>query len=316
LVYQEANYNRVKALNDKKLVAESDYDLALYNYATAKANLKIAESGYDRAKINLDYATIYSPIDGVVLNRAVDEGQTVAASFSTPTLFSIANDLTQMQVAANIDETDIGQVKLGQRVEFKVNAYNGTVFNGKVSEIRLQSTTTSNVVTYTVIINAPNPDGKLLPGLTADITIYVQEASNILTIPLKATQFFPDSATIAGYLNSLPENQRPEFKKPEMGKRPGGMAFSKEKGMMKPGSMAFSPENAPKIVWIKTDKSIHPTPVEVGINDGVNTEVTKGLNEGDEVIVNISLIGGGFKPGAPSGSPFMPRPQQRTPAKK
>ena len=316
LTYQEANYNRVKALHDKKLVAESDYDQALYNYSTAKASMKIAESGYDKAKINLDYATIYSPIDGVVLNRAVDEGQTVAASFSTPTLFSIANDLTQMQVAANIDETDIGQVKVGQRVEFTVNAYTGTKFKGEVTEIRLQSTTTSNVVTYTVIIKAPNPDRKLLPGLTADITIYVQEASNVITIPLKATQFFPDSATIAGYLNSLPENQRPEFKKPEKGNRPGGMAFSKEKGM-KPGSMPFSAENAPKMVWIKTDKSIHPIPVEVGINDGVNTEVTKGLNEGDDVIVNISLDGGGFKPGAASGSPFMPKPPQaKTPSKK
>lgn len=314
LTYQEANYNRTKALHDKKLVAETDYDLALYNYSTAKANLKIAESGYEKAKINLDYATIYSPIDGVILNRAVDEGQTVAASFSTPTLFSIANDLTQMQVAANIDETDIGQIKMGQRVEFGVDAYKDQKFTGEVTEIRLQSTTTSNVVTYTVIVKAPNPDKKLMPGMTAQIEIYVQEALNVLTIPLKASQFTPDSATMAGYLNSLPENQRPSVKMPEKGKMQGPMAFPKNMAM-KPGTMPFAAGNFPKMVWVKTDKSIHPVPVETGINDGVNTEVIKGLNEGEEVIVNISADGGGFKASAAGGSPFMPRPPQTKPSK-
>lgn len=296
MVYQESNYNRVKALHDKKLVAESDYDLALYNYQTAKANLKIAESGYDKAKINLDYATIYSPIDGVVVNRAVDEGQTVAASFSTPTLFSIANDLTQMQVAANVDEADIGQVKVGQRVEFSVEAFSDLKFTGEVTEIRLQPTTTSNVVTYTVIIKAPNPDKKLMPGMTANITIFVQEATDVLTIPMKATQFTPDSATVAGYLTSLPENQRPDIRMPEHHGKPGPMASAKQ--------------DPPKMVWVKTDKSIHPVPVETGVSDGVNTEVTKGLTEGEEVIVNMTANGESAKAAGSSGSPFMPKPPQ------
>ena len=165
LTYQKSNYERTKALYDKQLIAKSDYDLAVYNFNKAQASLKNAKSVHDKNKINLSYASIYSPIDGIILDRAVDEGQTVAASFNTPTLFSIANDLTQMQVEANVDEADIGQIVEGQRVEFTVDAYPDMKFAGVVSQLRLQPVETNNVITYTVIVNAPNPDLKLMPAI-------------------------------------------------------------------------------------------------------------------------------------------------------
>ncbi len=148
----------------------------------------------DRNKVNLDYATINSPIDGVVLNRAVEEGQTVAASFNTPTLFTIVNDLTQMEVQTSVDEADIGKVKQGQRVEFTVDAYTDMKFEGNGLEVRLQPVTTNNVVTYVVILSAPNPDKKLMPGMTASATIFVDEKENTLILSGKAVRFTPDQA--------------------------------------------------------------------------------------------------------------------------
>jgi HlyD family secretion protein len=303
LTYQTSIYNRTKALYDKNLVSQTEYDLALYNYSKAVANTKIVQANYDKAKVNLSYATIYSPIDGVVLSREVSEGQTVAATMSTPTLFSIANDLTLMQVEANIDEADIGQVKMGQRVEFTVDAFSDLKFSGKVTEIRLESTVTSNVVTYTVIIQAANPDKKLMPGMTANITIVVEEALNALTIPVKATQFSPDSASVVGYLNSLPKEMRPDMQMPQNGKgpqdRPSGMP------MMRDSTKTISE------VWVKTDKLIHPVPVETGVSDGVNIEVKNGLKEGDEIIVNMTADGEKVASAAKSSSsPFMPKPPQ------
>ena len=161
LDYQQANYDRLAPLNDKRLISQSDFDQTVYNLNKARANYKSALAQHKKNQINLDYALIYSPIDGIVLNRAVEEGQTVAASFNTPTLFTIANDLTQMQVEADVDEADIGQVKQGQRVEFTVDAYPDMIFNGEITEVRLEPTVTNNVVTYTIIIAAPNPDYKL-----------------------------------------------------------------------------------------------------------------------------------------------------------
>ncbi len=195
--YQQSNFERSNALFEKNLVAKADFDLAKYNYEKSKATLKNAKANYDKAIVNLKYATIYSPIDGVVMNRAVDEGQTVAASFNTPEIFTIAQDLTQMQVEADIDETDIGTVKEGQRVEFDVDAFPDEKFTGTVMQIRLSPVTTSNVVTYTVVINAPNPDQKLLPGMTANLVIYVEETNDVLTIPYKAVKFTPEAEYLA-----------------------------------------------------------------------------------------------------------------------
>jgi len=296
VAYQTANYNRVKALNDKSLVAQSDYDLALYNYNKAQTSLKMAKSNYSKAKINLDYATIYSPIDGVVLNRAVDEGQTVAASFSTPTLFSIAKDLTQMQVAANIDEADIGQIKDGQNVEFSVDAFPDMKFTGKVTEIRLQSTTTSNVVTYTVIVQAQNPEKKLMPGMTANITIIIEKSDNVLIVPGKALRFKADTATMQAYINSLPEKERFKIKD------------DTKSGKNKPKvSIGADNNNSPfTTIWLKNEKILQSVSVETGINDGINAEAKSGLKEGDEVIISMTANGADEVKKAAS-SPFMPK---------
>jgi HlyD family secretion protein len=206
--FQTATYERYKALIDKKLVAQADYDQVKYSYDKARANLKTAQAGYDKALVNLSYASIFSPIVGVVLNRAVDQGQTVAASFSTPNLFTIGNDLTQMQVQANVDEADIGQIKKEQPVSFTVDAYPNEVFKGSVRQLRLQPIVTSNVVTYTVIVNAPNPDLKLMPGMTANITVLVQKIDSVMTIPGKALRFTPDAAFLAEYIKNNPAGQR------------------------------------------------------------------------------------------------------------
>ena len=187
--YQKATYDRYKVLIEKKLIAQSDYDLVVYNYNKAIASLKQAKSVYDKNEINLSYATIFSPIDGIILDRAVDEGQTVAASFNTPTLFTIANDLTQMQVEANVDEADIGKLVVGQRVDFTVDAYPNMKFDGKVTQIRLQPIASSNVITYTVVVDAPNPEKKLMPGMTANVSFYVTEKNNIVLPSGKSTEF-------------------------------------------------------------------------------------------------------------------------------
>ena len=199
VVFQTATYERYKALLDKKLVAQADYDQVKYNYDKARSNLKTAQAGYDKAMVNLNYASIYSPIVGIVLNRAVDQGQTVAASFNTPNLFTIGNDLSMMQVQANVDEADIGQVRISQPVDFTVDAYPNETFKGSVRQIRLQPVVTSNVVTYTVIVNAPNPEKKLMPGMTANITVLVQKVDSVPVIPAKALRFTPDAAYLAEY---------------------------------------------------------------------------------------------------------------------
>jgi HlyD family secretion protein len=313
--YQTSNYNRTKALFDKALVAQSDYDLAKYNYEQATASLKTAQANYDRAVVNLGYATIYSPIDGVVTNRAVEEGQTVASSFSTPEIFTIAQDLTQMKVEANVDESDIGQVKVGQRVEFTVNAYPDEKFEGTVSQIRLKPTTTSSVVTYTVIINAPNPDLKLLPGLTADINIYVEEVDDVLTVPYKAVKFTPPSEYTAKIFKEMSKSgKRPEG----MGQRPSGM----QGGSMPSGEQQGAPSGnmqqmaggsgnyvKPTMVWVKEGERIHPVPVVLGSNDGTTTEVKTGLKEGDIVVTSMKAESSKAKTKSTTtaSSPFMPK---------
>ena len=190
--YQQRNYQRIKGLYDKELVSATEFEQAQYSFDKAKFSYSQAQSNYTKSQKNIGYAKIYSPIDGVVLSRAVDEGQTVASGFSTPTLFTIANDLTQMRVIANVDEADIGQVKEGQRVEFEVDAFPEDTFTGSVTQVRLQATTTSNVVTYQVVIDAPNPEQKLMPGLTANITIYTLDKHGVIAVPVRALRFTPE----------------------------------------------------------------------------------------------------------------------------
>lgn len=305
MTYQTANFNRVKALYDKKLVAESDFDQTRYDHERAVASLKTAQLNYDKAKINLDYSYIYSPIDGVVLNRAVDEGQTVAASFNTPTLFSIANDLTRMQVEASIDEADIGQVKNNQRVDFTVDAYPGQNFAGTVIQIRLQPVTTSNVVTYTVIVEAPNPDKKLMPGMTASIKIITEEANNVLTVASKALRFKPTPDQLASYMKSI-GTATPE-KKAEANAAPQIAALNGNNL-----GMPMGPGNNGNEVWVKRGNNIQAVKVETGINNDIDVQIISGINEGDEVVVGINTgVSAAFANG-PASSPFMPKPPART----
>lgn len=307
LNFQTATYNRNKALFEKKLISQADFDQVIYNYEKAQANLMNAKSSYNRTLINLNYATITSPIDGVVLNRAVDQGQTVAASFNTPTLFTIANDLTQMKVEASVDEADIGQVKDGQRVEFTVDAYPDLTFPGKITEVRLQPVITSNVVTYTVIIDAPNPDKKLMPGMTATTTIFVDEADNDLLIPVNAASFRPDSTLMYAYNAGRKQNHKRTNKGEKNQNHHTGPGI-------KPNQ--FESGNAEsentKIVWVKKDDSIYPVTVKINITDGINYGITSGLQDGDSVILSMIRTNGSVK--ARQGgarSPFMPTPPRR-----
>jgi HlyD family secretion protein len=325
--FQKATYERYQALLDKKLVAQADYDQVKYNYDKAKANLKTAQAGYDKARVNLSYASIFSPIVGVILNRAVDQGQTVAASFSTPNLFTIGNDLTQMQVQAAVDEADIGQLRQGQPVSFTVDAYPTETFKGDVRQIRLQPVVTSNVVTYTVIVNAPNPDLKLMPGMTANITVLVQKLDSVLTIPGKALRFTPDATWLAAYYKNNPLPQRPgggpagAGGASGMGATGGAGGTGQYANSQRPeGTGAAGQSNTggfqaggqqgkkPVVVWVKTGDKIHRTRVVTGAVDGSNAEIKSGLNEGDEIILSMSLAGKTTTAAAPAAatSPFMP----------
>jgi HlyD family secretion protein len=297
LTYQQATYDRLKVLFDKKLIAQADFDQAVFNLENAKGSLANAKFALARAKVNLDYATITSPIDGVVLNRAVEEGQTVAASFNTPTLFTIVNDLTQMEVQTSVDEADIGKVKDGQRVEFTVDAYSDMKFEGTVSEVRLQPVTTNNVVTYVVILSAPNPDKKLMPGMTASATIYVEEKTNTLVLSGKAVRFTPDKEYMAKMFAKMQTSgsmpKIPAGATSGAGSMPqgaSGTATDQSQGMPSSG-MAFGAANSDpktKTVWVKDDKmGIRPNIIKIGIDNGTSVEVISGLNEGDEVVISV-----------------------------
>lgn len=277
--YQEKNFQRSEELYKKNLISETDYETAKYSYEKAKSSYKQNISNLDKTKTNLGYATIYSPIDGVVLSREVEEGQTVAASFSTPTMFVIARDLTKMQVVANVDEADIGNVKQNQRVSFTVDAYPEDVFEGTVSQVRLNPTTTSNVVTYQVIVNAPNPDLKLKPGLTANITIFTIEKNNVQVLSNQALNFKPDTTMLA--LN--------------------GFSTKNINGVL--------PASNTKYVWIIREKTLIKTTVTTGETDGINTEILSGLNTNDTVVLSMKEISAGQPAAAAGGesSPFMPK---------
>ena len=279
--YQQKNYLRNQALHEKQLISDTEFEESTYNYAKAQSAYESSEANLAKAKRNLAYATITSPIDGVVISRAVEEGQTVAAGFETPTLFTIAADLTQMQVIADVDEADIGGVKEGQRVEFTVDAYPNDTFEGTVTQVRLEATEESNVVTYEVVISAHNPDLKLKPGLTANVTIYIAERRNVVNIPVKALRFVPDP----------PSGQAPA---PEQAPQPEAPA-----------------NDSLKTVWVQEGQAWKPRQVKVGMNNGVNVEICSGLNEGDVVAVDRKSNAGMAEAqlsGNKEESPFMPKP--------
>ncbi|MDL2221547.1 efflux RND transporter periplasmic adaptor subunit [Parabacteroides sp. OttesenSCG-928-N08] len=275
--YQERNFARTKSLYEKKLISDTEYETASYNYDKAKNSYDRNVSDMVKVRRNLQYATITSPIDGVVINRAVEEGQTVAAGFSTPTLFTIANDLTQMRVIADVDEADIGQVEEGQKVTFQVDAYPEDVFEGKVTQVRLEATTTSNVVTYEVVISAYNPDLKLKPGLTANVTIFTMERHNVLTIPSKSLRFVPDAEML------------------------------QEMGLTVADALMEAPAGK-RLVWQKVGLEVKPKVITVGPSTLSMIEVVDGLTDDEEIIVE--LASGNHLVTASSGerSPFMPGP--------
>jgi HlyD family secretion protein len=277
--YTETIFERQKKLYENNVISKSDYDEALYSYETAKGTVTQRLSDLQAAKTNLGYANIYSPIDGVVLSRDIDEGQTVAASYSTPTLFTIAQDLKEMQVEADVDEADIGNVKEGQRVTFTVDAYIGEIFEGEVTQVRLDPTITSNVVTYTVVIRADNPDLKLKPGLTATISIYTLELNEVLTAEAKAINFTPDIESLNEYnmQNNLPPTQ----------------------------SIKQSEKTQ---VWVlNQDRSLTAKTVAIGASDGVNVQILSGISQGDEMVYSLKQSNKEVAKEASSESPFMPQ---------
>ncbi len=251
LNYQQANYNRQRTLFEKGLISANDFESARLALEQAQSVLSQRQEAVNKARTNLGYATITSPIDGVVLSKAVEEGQTVASSFNTPTLFTIVKDMTDMRVIADVDEADIGEVREGQRVTYTVDAYPSEVFQGTVTQVRNEATTTNNVVTYEVVISAPNPDLKLKPGLTANVTVYTLEQPNVLSVPSKALRFTPT------------------------------------KEMLQPGQKIVDC-NAKKKLWVREGNTFKAYGVSVGISNGTRTQIVSGIKEGTEVIVDIA----------------------------
>jgi HlyD family secretion protein len=326
LTYQKSNFDRNKQLYEKQSVSKTDYEEALYTYNTAKYAFTIAKSNLEKAETNLSYATITSPIDGIILSREVDEGQTVAASYSTPTMFSIAQDLTKMRVIADVDEADIGDVKIGQNVKFTVDAFPDDEFSGTVTMVRLEAQVSSNVVTYEVVIDAPNPNGKLLPGLTANVSIYTQERRNVLVIPSKAQRVQPTEEILI-MVNGNSNQTLPNTKSNSTST--GSQNTSGVQSSTSSGSKTASKEleketfgpNAPegelnkRTIWVKkSDGTIEQRTIVIGTTDGVSTEVLSGLKKGELVVTELSIsetsaaTSTESDTSSSSKSPFMPTP--------
>ena len=273
LNYEQTNYNRYQTLYNKGLVSADEYETAKLSYLKAKEQVNTSRESVRKAQTNLGYATITSPIDGVVLSRAVEEGQTVAASFNTPELFTIAKDLTDMRVIADIDEADIGGVMEGQRVSFTVDAFPDDRFEGSVTQVRQQATTESNVVTYEVVISAPNNDLKLKPGLTANVTIFTMEKNDVLAVPAKALRFTPNEALLTE--KQTVDDCEGDYK-----------------------------------VWTKDGETFKAHKVEIGTTNGLLTEIVSGIGEGTDVLVDFSINEGDMPAQEQQASnPFMPRPR-------
>ena len=274
LDYQKTNYERYKTLYDKGLISANDFEQARLSYVQAQQKTQQQKESVKKAQTNLGYATITSPIDGVLLSKEVEEGQTVASSFSTPTLFKIARDLTDMRVIADVDEADIGDVKEGQRVTFTVDAFPDDTFEGQVTQVRQEAATESNVVTYEVVISAPNDDLKLKPGLTANVVIFTMEAKDVLAVPSKALRFTPREAM----LNS---------------------------------DETITDTDAKEKVWVKEGSNLKAVAVETGMTNGTLTQITKGLKPGTHVLTEVNAMQVEAEGEQQNSNPFMPRPRSR-----
>ncbi|MCQ2280537.1 MAG: efflux RND transporter periplasmic adaptor subunit [Bacteroidales bacterium] len=282
------SYERIKALYQQGAETQENLENAENQYNQAKSQVELSKTSLRSAEVDLSYATITSPIDGIVMSKSVEEGQTVASSFSTPTIFTIAQDLTRMQVEANVDEADIGKVVEGQKVTFTVDAYPDDVFTGTVRQKRLSPTVTNNVVTYTVIIDAPNPDEKLMPGMTASVNIIVDKQGGI-TIPMEALFFKIDEGV--------------KMQLAKQGIELKGLFRTAEEE-----TMALK-DISTKTVWVKNGNTYEQRKIKPGISDGANTIILEGLKERDQVVISVKeeVKGGSNK----SSKNFMPGPPER-----
>lgn len=292
--YQQTNFDRQKQLYATGSISRADYDQAVNAYQTAQATVNNVKAQLRAAEKNLSFTQIYSPIDGVVLGRSVNIGQTVAASFNTPTIFTIAKDITKMQVQAKVDEADIGNVKKGQRATFTVDAFIDDTFNGTVKDIRLQPSISSNVVTYITLIDAPNDDKKLMPGMTANIVVYTKEVSDALLIPAQALKFRPDSSLAKQY--EIVRNPRV--------KKEGGRASGKKHSITKPkdGEVTDIP---PSYVWVLEGSKLIQKEIKVGLDDNTHVQVLSGINNNDVIITGSETKKAAAQ--AAASSPFMPK---------
>jgi HlyD family secretion protein len=310
LTYQKSNFDRQTLLFNTGSISKADYETAQDQYLTAKATVASVQAQLDAALKNLSYASIFSPVNGVVLLRNVSVGQTVAASFNTPTLFIIAKDITKMQVRAAVDEADIGDVSDSQRVIFTVDAYPDITFTGKVNQIRLEPVVSANVVTYTTIVTAPNDNLKLMPGMTANIFIYTKEVDSAMLISSKDLKFKPDPSLADQYkILPLPASSKPKQNAPA-GKNNTGPGSSKRNA----GNIADSSARKKTVafVWVQFGDSLEEKKIHTGLNDDTHVEVLDGLTLSDSVITGVSQAGSNIVPvsSAPPKSPFMPSRQQ------
>jgi HlyD family secretion protein len=306
LVYAKNNFNRQNLLYKTDAISKADYDSALNTLNAAQASVVSAQAQVRSATKNLSYADIYSPIDGVVLNRNISTGQTVAASFSTPTLFVIAKDITKMEVEANVDEADIGDVKAGERASFTVDAFINDQFAGTVEDIRLHPSVSSNVVTYTTIINAPNDDMKLKPGMTANIIIYTKEVKDALLIPAKALSFSPDSSLMKDYEIVGKIGHKGSRKKAATTGVTDDNAQAAHTGKSRKDSIGVTKQTA--FVWVLDGKKLSRKKIQTGLNDNTQVEVLGGLTTNDAVVTGITGGAAGTQTATKAGaSPFMPQ---------
>lgn len=310
-VYQESYFAREDTLFKTRVISKQEFETALYQYNAARAAVPSVQAQLDAAERNLSYCDIYSPINGVVLTRNISTGQTVAASFNTPTLFIIARDITKMQVQASVDEADIGAVRPGEISVFTVDAFPEESFTGVVGQIRLQPIVSANVVTYTTIIKAPNPEMKLKPGMTANIFIYTSEDSNALLIPAAALKFKPDQFVAAQYkLDTGHVSKKTVIKKDTLKMKDDRMVLGSN-GKAYPIGRDSGTKAA---VWIKLGDSLIKKRIVTGMIDDIHVQVLAGLSTNDEVVISSNSVAKNSNAPAVAKSPFMPARRSTTPS--
>jgi HlyD family secretion protein len=308
LVYQKSTFDRQTLLYNAGAISKADYENSENQYLGAKANVQSVQAQLDASIKNLSYASIYSPVDGVVMTRNVSVGQTVAASFNTPTLFVIAKDISKMQVQAAVSEADIGEVTNGLRASFTVDAYPDISFNGTVNQIRLEPVVSANVVTYSTLLTAPNEDLKLKPGMTANIFIFTKEVDSAMLISAKALKFKPDSSMLNQF-KIIPDTngEREVRREARRASNSGPTAPPRHRHDSASRQIDTAPATgAQAFVWVKVGDSLVEKKVATGLNNDTQVQIISGLDNDDEVIDGAEVA---TKEEAKSGavrSPFMP----------